>query len=283
MKILWWILPLLAAGLWYPYYYTPQTDQTALLQGQKETLQREVAEGLAAKEALPDFSRAYLDWIKRLEFDQKRIPKRESISVLVKQIGDLAQQNNLSLQTLGRSYTEGPEQSRATNLAISVTGGWSNVFGFLQDLEDSVRFLSAKDLNFEFDGTLRLGFNLSAYTMPYVAADPNLATLPAELRPQPVIITPIPNQRPQPSPASPNTPTTPASPNTAPTPSRPNPPTAPASPNTPTTPPVPPSQLPQSSPTTPTNPVITPLPTQPLPNPNIPTAPPSSSLGVDHG
>ena len=167
-----WTPPLLGLTLlllWILMVGWPIWQQLSVQKEQLATLQTQIATGVAARAGLmPLRSQVAQHQIEVTAFEQK-VPRLETLPVLVKQLGSLAQQTGVSLQQLNRSVERDATTGVVTTRITVVAGGRLNpVYAFWRALLAQSRYLNLAQPTLQLgpDGRLEGRFQVLAYSMP---------------------------------------------------------------------------------------------------------------------
>lgn len=154
----------------YWFVFKPRNEQ--IEQARKEIEHKELLlEKLrAATDQSADLARENATIAEEIEHVQSRLPSDKEVDVILRQVAELATQNNLKLDRVraGRAITATSYMEQP--LEMFITGNFDNFYNFLLELEQLKRITRMPKLNLkaarEQDGQMQAEFTLSIYFEP---------------------------------------------------------------------------------------------------------------------
>ncbi|MFU8829320.1 MAG: type 4a pilus biogenesis protein PilO [Phycisphaerales bacterium] len=154
----------------YWFVFKPRNEQIA--QARKEIEHKELLlqKLQAATDQSADLARENEAILKEIEHVQSRLPSDKEVDVILRQVSELATQNNLKLDRVravraisSASYMEQP-------LEMNISGNFDNFYNFLLELEQLKRITRLPKLKLkaarEQNGQMEAEFTLSIYFEP---------------------------------------------------------------------------------------------------------------------
>jgi len=161
----------------YWFVFKPRNEQ--ITQARKEIEHKELLldKLRAATAQSDDLARENAEILKEIEHVQSRLPTDKEVDVILRQVAELAADNNLKLERVragkaitATSYMEQP-------LDMLITGNFDNYYNFMLELEQLERITRLPKLKMkaarEQDGQMEAEFTLSIYFEPTTVAAAN--------------------------------------------------------------------------------------------------------------
>ncbi len=154
----------------YWFVFKPRNEQIA--QARKEIEHKELMlEKLRAASAQSaDLARENEEILKEIELVQSRLPTDKEVDVILRQVSELATENDLKLARVkaGRAITANAYMEQP--LEMLITGNFDNYYNFLLELEQLKRITRLPQMNLkaarEQNGQMEAEFTLSIYFEP---------------------------------------------------------------------------------------------------------------------
>ena len=142
IAIIFVVLSIIAAVLWYFYMYQPTQDQIATLEADIQRVDQQIQRGEAARRNLPDLRLA----VAELEQDRReflaQLPRESEIAALIEQLRVSATDSDVVIETFsqGGGQNEGIDDVRTIGFNVSTGGTFPETMAFLGILEQLQRF-----------------------------------------------------------------------------------------------------------------------------------------------
>lgn len=182
IAIIFVVLSIVGAVLWYFYMYQPTQDQIEALEADIQRVDQQIARGEAARRNLPDLRLA----VAELEQDRReflaQLPRESEVAALIDQLRISASDADVVIQTFsqGGGQAEGIEDVRAIGFNVATNGTFPQTMAFLGILEQLQRFtkinqvsLSTGEDNVD-DPELNGNYNFTVYV--FTGEDPGEGT-----------------------------------------------------------------------------------------------------------
>lgn len=142
IAIIFVVLSIGAAVLWYFYMYQPTQDQIATLESDIQLVDQQIQRGEAARRNLPDLRLA----VAELEQDRReflaQLPRESEIAALIEQLRVSATDSDVIIETFsqGGGQNENIADVRPIGFNVATSGTFPETMAFLGILEGLQRF-----------------------------------------------------------------------------------------------------------------------------------------------
>lgn len=178
IAIIFVVLSIVAAVLWYFYMYQPTQDQIESLEADIQRIDQQIERGEAARRNLPDLRLA----VAELEQDRReflaQLPRESEVAALIDQLRVSASDADVIIQSFsqGGGQNEGIDDVRAIGFNVATNGTFPETMAFLGILEQLQRFtkinqvsLSVAEQNVD-NPELNSNYNFTVYV--FTGEDP---------------------------------------------------------------------------------------------------------------
>lgn len=177
VAILFIVLTIIAALLWYFYMYRPTQDNITSLQDDIARLESEIVRGEQARDNLPDLRLA----VAQLEQDRRdflaQLPKESDIANLIDQLRVSAADAHVTVNNLSRGTAQEQIDSvRPIGFSVATEGSFADTMSFLGELEGLQRFTKIQQVglnvqdNTSANPDLQANFGFTVYV--FTGEDP---------------------------------------------------------------------------------------------------------------
>lgn len=177
IAILFIVLTIIAALLWYFYMYRPTQEQITTLQDDIARLETEIVRGEQARDNLPDLRLA----VAQLEQDRldflAQLPRESEIAGLINQLRVSAADAGVTVDNLSRGNAQEQIDSvRPIGFSVATDGSFADTMNFLGALEGLQRFTKIQQVGFNVqdnastDPALQANFGFTVYV--FTGEDP---------------------------------------------------------------------------------------------------------------
>ena len=177
IALLFIVLTIIAAVLWYFYMYQPTQESITNLQADITRLETEIVRGEQARDNLPDLRLA----VAELEQDRRdflaQLPKESDIAGLIDQLRASASDSGVIVNDLSRgSAQEEIASVRPIGFSVTTGGSFGDTMAFLGRLEALQRFTKIQQVglnvqdNASTDPDLQANFGFTVYV--FTGEDP---------------------------------------------------------------------------------------------------------------
>lgn len=171
------VLSIIAAVLWYFYLYSPTQERIAQLEADITRLDADIRRGEDARRNLPDLRLA----VAELEADRReflaQLPRESDVAGLIDSLRASALQSDVTIQSFSQGTAQAQVQDvRPIGFNIATQGSYSQTMDYLGRLETMQRFAKIGqvsldlDENTSTDPALNAAFAFTVYV--YTGRDP---------------------------------------------------------------------------------------------------------------
>ena len=142
IAIIFVVLSIIAAVLWYFYMYQPTQDQIGVLESEIGRVDQQIVRAEAARNNLPELRIA----VAELEQDRReflaQLPRESEVAALIDQLRVSASDSDVIIETFsqGGGQDEGIDDVRPIGFSVSTSGAFPETMAFLGILEQLQRF-----------------------------------------------------------------------------------------------------------------------------------------------